>query len=85
MADYAPCNIFVGKYDVPENGHVRISNFKIRIIRGTEFGDGWREDKNGTPWLIIQDDEFLPVMIRLSEKDVLEPVDGSIKMLRVRG
>ena len=63
---YAKVNLFVGKYRVPKDGHIRLPNAKVRLLLGRETPEGWVGD--GTEWwLMIEDGDFWPVMVRLSD------------------
>lgn len=84
MADrYARANVFVGAYQVPTDGHVRLpESTRVRIVCGVVSPLGWRADPLGEPWLIVDDGRgFWPVMVRLSEADddlCFEANDGFI-------
>jgi hypothetical protein len=62
---YARGNLFVGKYGIPKNGHISLPNAKVRVLMGVETPTGWVQDSQGAPWLIVQDGDFWPVMVRL--------------------
>ena len=67
---YARVNLFVGKYNVPSDGHIKLGDdAHVMYIRGREKADGWEEDPEGDVWLIVEDGGFWPVMIRLDEHD----------------
>jgi hypothetical protein len=73
--DYARSNIFVGKYEVPEDGWVALPNAKIRYMlqlpSGHAFLDETPKNRRAYPdaprWLILEDGDFWPVMLRLDE------------------
>lgn len=62
---YSPGNLFVGKYDVPPDGHIRLRHPRVKVLRGVVTQAGWREDPDGDRWLIVEDGDFWPVMVRL--------------------
>ena len=69
MSKYAKANLFVGKYQIPESGHIRLSDrARVRYLRGHETSEGWKQAEAGEPdelWLMVEDGDFWPVMIRL--------------------
>lgn len=79
MSGYAKTNIFVGKYDVPADGHLRLSNAKLKIVRLSPYsyitgkerheGGGMMVTEDGDPWLIVEDGDFWAVMVHLEEGD----------------
>lgn len=72
---YARTNLFVGKYQVPKDGHIRLDHARVRILRGTVTEEGWMEDREGNPWLLVEDGGFWPVMIQLDlDEDELPAV-----------
>jgi hypothetical protein len=75
MSLYARANLFVGKYKVPSDGHIRLgSGARVRYLRGREGADGWMQDAAGPVWLIVEDGDFWPVMIRIeSGRDERQP------------
>ena len=70
---YARANLFVGKYKVPRDGHVRLpATTRVRVLRGVVTSAGWMQSPNGGLWLIVDDgDDFWPVMVRLNSLDDL--------------
>jgi len=63
---YAAANLFVGKYAIPADGHIRLApEARLRFLRGRELPSGWTSDPGGELWLIVEDCDFWPVMIRL--------------------
>lgn len=67
---YAPVNIFVGSYDIPRNGHIKISDAHVDLRLGYSTDMGWIEDPKGDPWLIVEDGYFWPVMVRLDSSHI---------------
>jgi hypothetical protein len=74
---YDKANIFVGKYNIPKDGHIKLNKVKIKIKMGVELSDGLgvidsfkKTDDKFDPWLIIEDGNFWPVMIKLGEEDL---------------
>lgn len=69
---YAPINIFIGKYELLET-HIRLNNaniiYKLRSEDGKFYDERNAPPGNYTEWLIIEDGDFWPVMINLSEVD----------------
>ena len=54
MSLYARANLFVGKYKIPLDGHIRLgSRSRVRYLRGREGPDGWQQDEAGDLWLIV--------------------------------
>ena len=50
---YAKANLFVGKYTVPADGHIRLpDDTRIRLLRGGESPEGWRSDGGEESWLM---------------------------------
>jgi hypothetical protein len=70
---YAAANLFVGKYSVPDDGHIALGDgVRIRYMRKVG-GHMWIDDAEFTGdvttaqlWLIIEDGDFWPVMINIS-------------------
>lgn len=75
MNVYANGNLYVGKYEVPEDGWVKFDHPRVRYMlqlpSGHAFLDENHRNRRSYPdaprWLIIEDDDFWPVMIRLEE------------------
>jgi hypothetical protein len=71
---YARANLFVGKYQIPPSGQIKLSaQARVRYLRGTVTAEGWAEDANGKLWLIVEDGNFWSVMIELDDQDEQPP------------
>jgi hypothetical protein len=71
VGDYARANLFVGKYRVPTNGHIRLpETARVRVLRGVVDQEGWSQDDGGEPWLIVEDGDFWSVMVRLDRAEL---------------
>jgi len=69
---YARANLFVGKYAIPPNGQIKLGpGARVRVLRGIVNSEGWAQDPAGEPWLIVEDEGFWPVMIKLDDQDAL--------------
>jgi hypothetical protein len=69
---YARANLFVGKYAIPSDGQIKLGpGARVRVLRGIVTSEGWAQDPAGEPWLIVEDDGFWPVMIKLGSQDDL--------------
>ena len=69
---YARANLFVGKYAIPLDGQIKLGpGARVRVSRGVVTPEGWTQDPDGEPWLIVEDEGFWPVMIKLGEQDDL--------------
>lgn len=70
---YARANVYVGRYKVPRDGHIRLpETARLRILLGVVTDEGWTEDPTGEPWLILDDGEgFWPVMVKIGLQDSL--------------
>lgn len=67
VSAYARVN-FVGKYDVPPDGWIRLPNARVRVLLGKTTEAGWTScsvESGGEPWLLVDDGDFFPVVIRL--------------------
>lgn len=75
---YARANLFVGKYEKTENGHIKLgARARVRLMKGKETEEGWRQEAEGDWWLIVEDDAFWPVMVKLEEgDDVMKALRG---------
>jgi hypothetical protein len=72
---YARANLFVGKYQIPPSGQIKLSaQARVRYLRGTVTGEGWTEDAGGKLWLIVEDGNFWTVMIELGDQDEQAPL-----------
>jgi len=70
MSKYARANLFVGGYNIPEDGHIRLGDdARVVYLRGREKSSGWEEDPNGALWMMVEDGGFWPVMIEMGERD----------------
>lgn len=68
-SDYAPANIFVGKYDVPADGWVKLDDAHVLLLH--QVGERqFAAEGDGPLWLIVEDGNFWPVMIQLSHDDL---------------
>jgi hypothetical protein len=74
MGEYHKANLFTGRYRTGLLGrvgvHIGLPDATIRILRGHDFEDGWRETPNGAYWLVIEHGNFWPVMFRLDDEDI---------------
>jgi hypothetical protein len=70
---YERVNLFVGGYKVPKGGHLRLADATVRFIRGVETEQGWIGTNNPLDplWMIVEDGDFWPVMVRLSSEEIV--------------
>ena len=69
---YARANLFVGKYSIPSGGQIKLgSGARVRVLLGVVGPEGWAQDPAGERWLIVEDEGFWPVMIKLGPQDRL--------------
>jgi hypothetical protein len=72
-AAYARVNLFVGKYQGPKDGHIRLDKARVRFMHGRVEAGGWHQratDETDELWLIVDDGDFWPVMVRLNQAEI---------------
>jgi hypothetical protein len=81
MSNYDHFNLYLGKYkDIPEDGHLRLPDAKLRVERATEKSDGLYLDNGKTIALILQDGNFWP-MIAMLTPDEAEQIGRQLSLM----
>ena len=87
MTHYAKNNLFIGKYQLPSGGWLRLpddAHFVVRhLLRQQDDGTYWGLG-DGPISLILEDGNFWPVMVSLTDKEAASLVKDLLAALARR-